>query len=335
MIVRRMNGDREMSRAIALLVFAAIAASVSSPPAAAQETLKQETLKVATGQRGNWNAAIGELGQRAGIFKKHGLVLEILYTSGSGETQQAVISGAVDVGTAVGTMGAMSAFVKGAPIRVIGAETTGGADYWYVQASSPIKTMKDTDGKTIAYSTNGASTHGTVLAFIKELNLKARPIATGSPASTLTQVMTGQVDVGWGSPPFGIKEIDENKIRVIAVTTDLPVMRGQTIRVLAANADALAKRRDAFTRYIDAYRETLDYMYSDNPQVMKDYADYAGLSPDVARRTRDQFFPKALLEPDEIKGLDIMMPEAITLKFITAPLTAEQQKELIQIPPRK
>jgi NitT/TauT family transport system substrate-binding protein len=137
-----------------------------------------------------------------------------LYTSGSGETQQAVISGAVDVGAAVGTMGAMGAFTKGAPIRIIGAETTGGADYWYVVASSSIKTMKDTDGKTIAYSTNGASTHGVVMAFIKELNLKAKPVATGNPASTLTQVMTGQVDVGWGSPPFGIKEIDENKIRL-------------------------------------------------------------------------------------------------------------------------
>ena len=33
-----------------------------------------------------------ELGQQAGIFKKHGLVLEILYTQGGGETQQAVIS---------------------------------------------------------------------------------------------------------------------------------------------------------------------------------------------------------------------------------------------------
>jgi NitT/TauT family transport system substrate-binding protein len=319
-----------MFRAITLVVVAALAALWPSAQASAQDTLK-----VATGQRGNWNAAIGELGQRAGIFKKHGLVLEILYTSGSGETQQAVISGAVDVGTAVGTMSAMSAFTKGAPIRVIGAETTGGADYWYVVASSAIKTMKDTDGKTIAYSTNGASTHGVVLAFIKELGLKAKPVATGNPASTLTQVMTGQVDIGWGSPPFGIKEIDENKIRVLALATDLPVVRGQTIRVLATNAEALAKRRDALTRYLEAYRETLDYMYGDNPQVIKDYAEHAGLSLEIARRTRDQFFPKALLNPDEIKGLDIMMPEAINLKFIADPLSANQVKELIQIPPRR
>jgi NitT/TauT family transport system substrate-binding protein len=318
-----------MYRAITLVAVAAVAAATFSPPSAAQEVLK-----VATGQRGNWNAAIGELGQRAGIFKKHGIELEILYTSGSGETQQAVISGAVDVGTAVGTMSAMGAFAKGAPIRIIGAETTGGADYWYVAAGSPIKTIKDTNGKTIAYSSNGASTHGVVLAFIKEFDLKAKPVATGNPAATLTQVMTAQVDVGWGSPPFGIKEIDENKIRVVARATALPVVRGQSIRVLATNANALANRRDALTRYLKAYRETLDYMYSDNPQVIKDYAEHAGLSLEIARRTRDTFFPKALLDPDTIKGLDIMMPEAINLKFLGAPLTGDQLKELFQIPPR-
>jgi hypothetical protein len=43
----------------------------------------------------------------------------------------------------------------------------------------------------------------------------------------------------------------------------------------------------------------------------------------------------ALLDPDEIKDLDIMMREAITLKFIAAALTGDQLKELIQIPPRR
>ena len=41
------------------------------------------------------------VGQRAGIFKKHGLTLELVYTQGAGETQQAVISGSVDLGIAL------------------------------------------------------------------------------------------------------------------------------------------------------------------------------------------------------------------------------------------
>ena len=79
-----------------------------------------------------------------------------------------MISGSVDLGLAVGTLGAISAFSKGAPMRIIGAEATGAADYWFVKTSSPIKTLKDLNGHTIAFSTEGSSTESVVRAFIKE-----------------------------------------------------------------------------------------------------------------------------------------------------------------------
>ena len=81
-----------------------------------------DTLKLAIGQRGNWDTAISHVGEKAGIFKKHGIELEMTYTSGSGETLQPVISNSVDIGLAIGTMGALSAYAKGAPVRVIDVE---------------------------------------------------------------------------------------------------------------------------------------------------------------------------------------------------------------------
>src|SRR5262245_59928982 len=113
-----------------------------------------DQLKMTIGQRGNWDTAITHLGTKAGIFKKHNLELEMIYTSGSGETLQPVISGSVDLGLAVGTLGAMAAYAKGAPVRVIAAQATGAADYWYAK-NPAIKTLKDTNGHTIAFSTNG------------------------------------------------------------------------------------------------------------------------------------------------------------------------------------
>ena len=309
---------------------AAMAIAAPALPAHAEDTLK-----LAIGQRGNWDTAITELGQRAGIFKKHGVVLDMLYTSGGGETQQAVISGSVDVGTAAGVMGVFSAFSKGAPVRILGAEATGAADFWYAKTSSGINSLKDTDGKTIAYSTNGSSTHSIVLAFTKEFGLKAKPTATGNPSSTLTQVMSGQIDVGWSSPPFGFKQMDEGAIKIVARANDSPLVRGTTIRLVITNPDTLAKKKDALNRFMDAYRETIEYMYGDNSQVLKDYAEFAGVSEAVAKRVRDEFFPKSLVDPDEIKGLDQIVPEAVTLKYTAAPLTKEQLAELIQIPPRK
>ena len=294
-----------------------------------------DNVKIAAGQRGNWDTSVSEVGQRAGIFKKHGLELEILWTQGGGETQQAVLSGSVEIGVATGIMGVLSAYSKGAPVRIIGAETTGASDlFWYVPANSPIKSLKDTDGKTIAFSTKGSSTDGIVTAFVKQYNLTAKPTATGGPAPTLTQVMTNQIDVGWSAPPFGMQQLDEGKIRIIAVGNDATVFKGQTVRLLITNVQTLQNRRPVIDRFMKAYRETIDFMYS-SEEALKIYAEFVGISIDMARRTRNDFFPKSSIDPDKIVGLDTIVPDAVALKYTAAPLTKEQLAELIQIPPRQ
>lgn len=295
----------------------------------------EDTLKVAAGQRGNWDTSISEVGQRAGIFKKHGIVLEMLWTQGGGETQQAVISGSVDIGVAPGVMGVLGAFSKGAPVRIIGAETTGAGDlYWYVLENSPIKTLKDSAGKTIAFSTKGSSTDGIVRALMDEYQLKAVPTATGGPAPTLTQVLSGQIDIGWSAPPFGLQQLDDHKIRIVASGNDASVFKGQTVRLLITNVHTLETRKAVIDRYMKAYRETIEWMYSNDPAALKTYADFVGISVATAKRTRDGFFAKAAVDPDHIVGLDTIVNDAVKLKYTAAPLTKEQLATLIQIPPR-
>jgi len=316
--------SRRIALALALAAFIGIAQPASA----------EDTVKLAVGQRGNWDTSVSEVGQRAGIFKKHGLTLEIVYTQGAGETQQAVISGGVDLGIAAGVMGVLGAYSKGAPVRIIGAETTGANDlYWYVKSDSPIKSLKDTDGKTLGYSTNGSSTHGIVTAFIKEYNLTAKPIATGGPAANLTAVMSGQIDVGWAAPPFGLDQLDQKQIRVVATGNDASAFKGQTVRLNIANADFLKAHKDLVDRYMKAYRETVDYMYSD-PTALKLYAEWLNINIEKAKRTRDDFFPKASVVPDKIVGLDTIVKDAVALKFTETELTGPQLAELIQIPPR-
>jgi NitT/TauT family transport system substrate-binding protein len=312
------------------IAFPIIAALVSASSLACA----QDALKLAVGQRGNWDTSVSELGQRGGIFKRHGLALELLYTQGSAETLQAVLSGSVDIGVGAGIMGALGAFSKGAPVRIIGAETTGAADlFWYVKADSTIKTLRDTDGKTIAFSGKGSSTDGIVTAYMKQYGLKAIPTATGGPAPTLTQVMSGQIDVGWSAPPFGLDLIDQGKIRVIATGNDAAVFKGQTVRLLITNLQALRTRGDAIKRYMAAYRETVDWEYSD-PAALKHYAEWLAIPPAIAQRSRDGFFPKPALDPDRIVGLETIVNDAVDLKYTQAPLGKEQLGELIQIPPR-
>jgi NitT/TauT family transport system substrate-binding protein len=295
----------------------------------------QDTLKIAIGQINNWENQAPTLGQDAGIFKKYNLVLENFGTAGAGETVQAVISGSADIGGGVGLAGAMRAFAKGAPVRVILPAFTGTSDlYWYVKADSPIKSLKDaTDKNTIAYSTNGSSSNNIVLAFVEELGLKAKPTATGSPPGTLTSVMSGQIDIGWAAPPFGVKEINEGKIRIIARGSDVPSLRGQTVRVLIANADALDKKKDTILRFVKGYREAVDWMYSD-PTAVEMYAKKTNMAPAIIRQSIDEFQPKSTMQSDELKDLDGAMQDAVKLKFLEKPLTPEQLKVFVQIPPK-
>ncbi|HEY7386851.1 MAG TPA: ABC transporter substrate-binding protein [Beijerinckiaceae bacterium] len=309
----------------ALAVVAAVAALLHGAAASAQDKLK-----VAIGQRGTLENSITELGQDAGFFKKHGLVLEILYTQGGGETQQAVISGSVDIGIGVGTHGVFGAFAKGAPLRIIGAGMTGANDlFWYVPANSPLKSIKETAGKTVAYSTTGSSSNSIVLAFQKHFGVALKPVATGSPPATFTQVMSGQIDVGWATPSFGVQQGD--KIRAIARGGDVPDFRDQTVRVTIANAGALEQRRDAFVRYMRAYRETLDWLYS-NPAAIKPAAAWTGMPESQVARVRDEFYPKESVNPDRMSGVEKITADAIAFKFLPAPLSKEQLAQLVQVP---
>jgi len=307
--------------ATALFAFAPVAAMAA------------DTLKVSVGARGAFDNQVSEVGQQLGFFKKYDLELEVLYTQGGGETLTTVIAGAVDVGISIGTLGTLGAFAKGAPIRVIGGSMIGAYEFWYVPAASPIKSIKQAAGKTVAYSTTGSSTNLMVLGFQELYGVKLKPVATGNPVATLTQVMSSQVDVGYSVPPIGVAELEQGKIRIVGRGNDIPALAGQTVRFIVVNADALAKRPEAFRRYLQGYRDMIDFMFSADPQAVTAYAKWAGVSESVARHTRDDFIRKENALPDRIVGLDAIMADAVTYKFLPAPLSADELKTLIQLQP--
>jgi NitT/TauT family transport system substrate-binding protein len=289
----------------------------------------QEVLKVAVPQRGSWDAGVPELGQRGGIFKKHGLQLEILYTSAGPESIQALIAGGVDIATASGVSAAFGTFAKGAPIRIIGSEIIGAPDlYWYVPASSPIRKVEDFNDKTVAFSLAGSSSHASLLALIAQHNLRVRPTSTGSISATITQTMTGQVDVGFGAVPYGLDMVEDGRVRIIVTGNDVAALRTRTGRVNITNLATLTGRKDALARFNRAYRETVDWMYAD-PAALKIYGEFSGLPDTIVRKVRE-LMPKDSLATDRIVGIDQIMAEAVQNKFLGVPLTAAQIADLVR-----
>jgi NitT/TauT family transport system substrate-binding protein len=297
--------------------------------AATYPAAAQDTLKVAVPQRGAWDTSISEIGQRAGIFKKHGIAIELLFTQGGAESQQAVISGDIDVAVSVGIAAVLGAAAKGAPVRVISAETTGQPDiYWFVPASSPIRTVADMKDKTVGYSVTGSSSHAAILGLLAQEKITAKPVSTGGLTASFTQAMTGQVDVGWTTIPIGLKEIDEGKIRAVARAADVKSLQDRTVRVNITNAATFEKRKGLLDRYMAGYRETIEHMYT-APAALATFAEIANVPLVVAQKIPG-LVPKSAIANEQIVGMDAIMSEAVATKFIPAPLTKDQIAELIR-----
>ena len=315
-----------MMRALGRIVTALAALALAHAASA------QEELKVSVGGRGGFDHQISEVGQQQGLFKQHGLILDVRYSQGSGETLQTVIAGMADVGVSVGTLATLAAFAKGAPIRVVGSAMIGAAEFWYVPANSRIRSLKEAAGRKVAYAATGAASNLMVLGLQELHGIKFQPVATGDPAATLARVMSGQADVGYSVPPFAVAELAQEKIRIVERGSDLPALARQTVRFIVVNGAALEQRPDAIRRYLQGYRDTVEWLFSD-PQATAAYAGWAGVTESVARRTRDDFIAKQNALPDRISGLDTIMADAVTYKLIGAPLTAEQARTLIQLQP--
>jgi NitT/TauT family transport system substrate-binding protein len=312
-----------MRRALAFPIVLTAALSASGASA--------ETLKVAVAQRGFWNSSFIEFGVKQGFFKETGLDIDILYTEGGASTLTPVIAGSIDIAMTNGTLGAIAAYAKGMPVKIISAEATGAPDaFWYARPESGIKRLADTNGKTVAFSSPGSSTNLILLQLVNQAKISPKLVATGGAPGTLTQVMSGQIDVGWSVPPFVLQQLADGKLVIIARGSDVAALAEQTIRVNVANANALKEKRGAFERFVKALNRSIDWAYSD-PEAIANYAEIAKVPRALAQQTRDEFFPRQALQLSEVKGLDLTLKQALEFKYITSPMSVADAQGMLDM----
>ena len=75
----------------------------------------------------------------------------------------------------------MAAYAKGAPVRIIGAQATGAADFWYVKTDSPSKSLKDADDKTTRLFHQRILDPTVVRAYVKSYGLTSQADRHRSP----------------------------------------------------------------------------------------------------------------------------------------------------------
>jgi len=314
-----------------LIVLTALAAAVAPTAPTAVLAQTPDKLKVAISQRGFWDSSFLEFADKEGFLKEANLDVEFFYTEGGGQTLQVLNSGSVDVAMSNGFLATIGAFSKGAPIRVISAQMTGANElFWYVKADSKVRSLKDADDKTIAFSSPGSSSNLILLSLLKQAGSKAKPVATGGLPATLTSTMTGQIDIGWAVPPFALRELQDGKIVIVARAREATELKDQTIRVNIASVDALKGKRAAITRLMQVYDRAIRWAYS-NPKAIDYFAEFAKVPRDLAKQAVDEFYPQAATQIGEIRGLDLTLRDALQYKFIAQAMTPKDVEPLLDI----
>jgi len=305
------------------LLFAAVFAALTTT------AIAEEKIKVAIGQRQVWDSQVVPLGVEAGIFKKHGLEVDITWTAGGAETLQAVLTGSVDYALTNGVEGVLAAYAKGAPVRIIGSEMRGAGDiYWYVKADSPIKSLKDADGKTMTFSRPGSSSHLTAQQIAAKAGVTPKFVSTGAMPATRTQLVSGQIDIAWAAVPFALDAIKKGEFRIIARGGDLTELNDVSIRVNVTTDKFLKERAKAAQAFARAYAASVDWMYANVDKSAAYWSNLTKISPEIAKEGIG-FYPKERMVPWPISGLDHSIAEAVKSKRLEKPLTPEQIKELV------
>ena len=169
----------------------------------------------------------------------------------------------------------------------------------------------------------GSSSNLVLLALLQQDGVVAKTVAVGGVPNSLTQVMSGQIDVGWSAVPFNLAAVKAGTLRIIARGVDVDAFKNQTIRVNFTTASTLASKADAIARYNRAYVKTYYWAYKE-PTALGYFAEGASISAELAKEARDEFLPASAMQPFKVEGLDLLLKEALDFKYIPRAMTTDE-----------
>lgn len=299
-----------------------------------------EELKLSLTHKVVFDVAVPDaVAQDQGLYEEAGVAVapDRVYPSGSGDAVQTLISGSADVAVGVAFPAALSAIQQGADVRIVAAQYQGYGDVtYYVPADSPLDSIDDAGGVSIASSGPGSTTDLIGRELQKQIEAAGSEPPTvealGSPPDVFTAVRTDQVDVGWTTPPFFFEELRDGTMRSIGTGNDAEVLAGTTARVILARADVVEERTEDLQSFFDAYQSAIDFIYANPDETLEIWKTASELqNDDELLREAMTFYPEESLDLGSINGLDVLLREATELGFLEGDLSEQQVQDAIVI----
>ena len=231
-----------------------------------------------------------DVGVRQGIFKRHGLDVEITSFGGGARLQQALAADSIDIGVSAGPE--LALLERGAPVKGV-AMPFGPPVYLMllVRADGPLRTIADLKGRKIGVSSARSLTGWLAVELSRQQGWGARGIElVGSPPRTsLASIKTGQIDGMVTDITFALRAEQAGEGRILLGFGDL-VRDFHTHIIYAANK-LIAAKPDTVRRFNAAWFDTIAFMRANKAEAVKVAMAVLELPEEIASPTYDKLMP--------------------------------------------
>lgn len=237
------------------------------------DLLAQEKLKIAYSSADASNA-VWFTALDAGMYRKHGLDIELIFIQSSTMSVSTVVSGDIDVANASG--GAVASAAAGGANLVMTACYINTLPYELIVQES-VKSAEDLRGKSVGISRVGSASDVAARVLIKGVGLepvKDVPILqVGGPTERAAAFRTGRI-VGFPSPPGTIHLAKGMPHRVMISTADFQKRFDFPYICSTTTKGYLAAKRDTVRRLTMALIEATHFLKTRKEETKKVIAKY-------------------------------------------------------------
>lgn len=216
-----------------------------------------------------------------GLFEKHGLELRVVHARGATPVQ-ATVSGAVEFGHFAGVQ-TVSANLSGSDLVFIAAQTNYAVLSVWTKKDSPIRTINDLAGKSIAVGAPASASHTTMRLALRKVGIADKDVKYihhGSQPELFVSLDKGLVDASVSSAPRpGYHEL------VDLAAQRIPLLQGAII----VRRAYLKTERQTVLNFVKAFVESIHLIKQRPELIVASLVKHLRVKPDIAKEAYRSF----------------------------------------------
>ncbi len=267
----------------------------------------QTTLRLGKAQANQFAFVPADVGVDTGIFKKHGIDVEISSFAGDAKEMQALTAGSLDI--ALGGGPAIATIVKGVPMQAVAAEANApNTILLVVLKDGPIQSVDDLKGRTVSVSTVGSLTYWLTQQLSRaqgwgDNGIKIAPL--GSAETQIAALKTHQIDGVTTDGATVYKFAETGAAHILVKFGDR--VKDFHVHVIYASDSLISSNPETLKAFLAGWFETIAYMRDHRQETIDIAVKHTGVSPAVAAESYDDTVP--ILSTDghfSTKALDVL-----------------------------